>query len=146
MEPLVLWWSYSLSKLPFECLYFLRWLLQLIPGIPRLNRLNCPTEDCLPPEKISPHEFGLGFGLGLGKGGTIFRGQFSMYRVKYPKALVEFPFFHAKYKNFQISQQQLQLSINDSNFFRRTIVNICTCKGDFGKFCFLQRAAFSGYL
>ena len=100
----------------------------------------------LPPEKFSPPKFGLGFGLGLGKGGTIFRGQFSMYRVKYPKALVEFPFFHAKYKNFQISQQQLQLSINDSNCFRRTIVNICTCKGDFGKFCFLQRAAFSGYL
>ena len=78
--------------------------------------------------------------------GTIFWGQFSMYHVKYTKALVEFPFFHAKYKTFQISQQQLQLSINDSNFFRRAIVNICTCKGDFGRFCFLQRAAFSEYL
>ena len=80
------------------------------------------------------------------EGGAIFRGQFSMYRVKYPKALVEFPFFHAKYKNFQISQQQLQLFINGSNFFRRTIVNISICKGDFGKCCFLQRAAFSEYL
>ena len=69
-----------------------------------------------------------------------------MYRVKYLKALAEFPFFHAECINFTISQQQLQLFINDSNFFRRAVVKICTCKGDFGKCCFHQRAAFSEYL
>ena len=69
-----------------------------------------------------------------------------MYHVKYAKALAEFPFFHAECINFTISQQQLQLFINDSNFFRRATVNICTCKGDFRKCYFLQRAAFSEYL
>ena len=51
LELLVLWWSYSLSKLLFECLYFLSWLLRLIPGSFRLNRLNCPTEYCHLPNK-----------------------------------------------------------------------------------------------
>ena len=69
-----------------------------------------------------------------------------MYGVKYPTALAEFPFFHAECINLTISPQQLQLFINDSNFFRRAIVNICTCKGDFRKCYFLQRAAFSEYL
>ena len=32
------------------------------------------------------------------------------------------------------------------NFFRRAIVHICTCKGDLGNSCFLQRAALSKYL
>ena len=45
-----------------------------------------------------------------------------------------------------ISQQQLQLFIKYCKFFRRAIVNICTCKGDFGNSCFLQRAAHSRYL
>ena len=69
-----------------------------------------------------------------------------MYPVKYPKELAEFPFFHAECINLTISQQQFQLFINDSNFFRRAIINICTCKGDFRKSYILQRAAFSGYL
>ena len=69
-----------------------------------------------------------------------------MYGVKYPTALAEFPFFHAEGINLTISPQQLQLFINNSNFFRRAIVNIYTCKGDFRKYYFLQRTAFSEYL
>ena len=44
--------------------------------------------------------------------------------------------------NLTISQQQLQL-LKYSNFFRRAIVPICTCKGDFENSCFLQRDALS---
>ena len=45
--------------------------------------------------------------------------------------------------NFRLAilQQQLQLFIKHSKFFRRAIVDICTCKGDFGNSYFLQRAA-----
>ena len=69
-----------------------------------------------------------------------------MYRVKCTKEFAEFPLFHGECINLTISQQQLQLFINYSNFFRRAIVNICTCKGDFRKSYFLQRAALSEYL
>ena len=82
-----------------------------------------------------------------------------MYRVKCTKAFAEFPFFHGECINLTISQQQLQLIllinfnfinfinfINYSNFFRRAIVNICTCNGVFRKSYFLQRAALSEYL
>ena len=48
--------------------------------------------------------------------------------------------------NLAISQQQLQLFIKYSKFFRRPIVDICTCKGDFGNSYFLQRAALSELL
>ena len=42
-----------------------------------------------------------------------------------------------------ISQQQLQLFIKFSKFFRRATVDICTCKGNFENSYFLQRAATS---
>ena len=60
-----------------------------------------------------------------------------MYRVKCTKAFAEFPFFHGECINLTISQEQLQLFINYSNFFRRAVVNICTCKADFRKNYFL---------
>ena len=69
-----------------------------------------------------------------------------MYRVKCEKAFAEFPFFHGDCINLTISQEQLQLFINYSNFFRRAIVNICTFKGYFRKSYFLQRAALLEYL
>ena len=69
-----------------------------------------------------------------------------MYRVKCAKAFAEFPFFHGECINLTISQEQLQLFISYSNFFRKAIVNICTCKGDFSKSYFLQRDALSEYL
>ena len=68
-----------------------------------------------------------------------------MYRVKCPKARAEFPFCHAECNNLTISQQQLELFINCSNFFRRKIVNICTCKGDFWKSYFIQSGALLEY-
>ena len=80
------------------------------------------------------------------RGGTILQRAIFMYRIKCPKAIAEFPFCHAEWINLTISQQQLQLFINCSNFFRRRIVNICTCKGDFWKSYFLQRGALSEYL
>ena len=68
-----------------------------------------------------------------------------MYRIKCPKALAEFPFCHAECNNLTISQQQLELFINCSNFFRRKIVNICTCKVDFWKSYFIQSGALLEY-
>ena len=72
-----------------------------------------------------------------------------MYRVKCTKTFAEFPLFHGECINLTFSQQQMQFIlltnfnfinfINYSNFFRRAIVDICTCKGDFWKSCFLQR-------
>ena len=61
------------------------------------------------------------------------------------KVLAEFPFFHAECINL-MSQQELRLFINDNNFFRRAIVNNCTCKRDFRKSDFLQRSGFLEYL
>ena len=68
-------------------------------------------------------------------------GQFSVYRVKCMKTFAEFPFFHGECINLTISRQQLQLLYNYSSFFRKAVVSICTCKGDF-----LRRAALSEYL
>ena len=39
-----------------------------------------------------------------------------MYRVKCTKEFAEFPLFHGECINLTISQQQLQLFINYSNF------------------------------
>ena len=68
--------------------------------------------------------------------------------------MLNFPFsvlnvrknFQSMILSWRISQQRLRLFINDSNFFRGAIVNICTCKGDFRKSYFFQRAALSEYL
>ena len=79
---------------------------------------NCPTEDC--PPANPPPEFGLGFGLGLGEGRReSYGGRFFMYCVKWPRALADFPFCHVECINLTISQQQLQLFINYSNFFKK---------------------------
>ena len=48
--------------------------------------------------------------------------------------------------NLTISQQSLQLFIKYSKYFRRAVVNNCTCKCDFQNSYFLQRAAVSEYL
>ena len=55
-----------------------------------------------------------------------------------------FPFFHSLI--WQQQQQQLQLFIKYSKFFRRATVDICICKGDFWNIYFLQRATILEYL
>ena len=55
--------------------------------------------------------------------------------VKCTKALTEIPFFHGKCLKLTVSQQQLQLFSKYSKYFRRAIVNICTCKGDSSESC-----------
>ena len=56
---------------------------------------------------------------------------------KCTKALAAIPFFHGECVNLTISQQQLQLFIKYSKYFRRTIVDICTYKGYFRNIFFL---------
>ena len=111
-----------------------------------LDRKIAPCK-ITPPERLPPKNpppgLELGFGLGLEGGRQFSRGQFSIYRVKCTKAFAEFAFFHGECVNLTISQQQLELLIKYSKLFRRAIVNICTCKGDFLKSYFLQRDAFS---
>ena len=65
------------------------------------------------------------------------------YCVKCTKTFGAISFFHGECVNLTIWQQQLHLFIKSSRFFRRTIVDICTCKGHFWNSCFLQRAALS---
>ena len=62
------------------------------------------------------------------------------------EALATIPFFYGECVNLKSLQQQLQLFIKYSKFFRRAIVVICTSKGDFGNNYFLQRAALSEHL
>ena len=108
---------------------------------------NCPTEDS-PPTNPAPWIWVRVWTMARvkGGGGQSYSRQFFMYRIKCPKAIAGFPFCDAECINLTISQQQLQLFINSSNFFRRRILNICTCKGDFWKSYFLQRGALSEYL
>ena len=44
-----------------------------------------------------------------------------MYRVKCTKEFAEFPLFHGECINLTISQQQLQLFINYSNFLEEQL-------------------------
>ena len=69
-----------------------------------------------------------------------------MYSVKCTKALEAIPLFHDEYVNLTISQEQLQLSIMYSKFFRKVVLGIYSCKGEFQNSYFLQRPALLEYL
>ena len=71
---------------------------------------------------------------------------FGEYCVKCTKALAAMPFFHVECVKLTISQQQLPVSNKYNKFFRRRVVDIWSCKGDFWDSYFLQRATFSVYL
>ena len=53
------------------------------------------------------------------------------------EALATIPFFYSECVNLKNLQEQLQLLIKYSKFFRRAIVVIYTRKGDFQNNCFL---------
>ena len=55
-----------------------------------------------------------------------------MYCVKCMEALAAIPFFQGECMNFTIV-----IAVKYSKVFRRAIVDICTCKGDFGNSYFL---------
>ena len=62
------------------------------------------------------------------------------------EALATNPFLYSECVNLKNLQQQLQLFIKYSKYFRRAIVVICTCKGDFQNNYFHQKAALSEHL
>ena len=68
------------------------------------------------------------------------------YCVKRTTALVATPFFHGECANLTISQKQFPLFMKHITFFRRAIVDISICKGEFWKSFFLQRAAWKQLL
>ena len=65
---------------------------------------------------------------------------------KLVEALAAIPFFYDECVNLKSLQQQFQLFIKYSKFFKKSIVFICTCNGDFRNNYFLQRAALSEHL
>ena len=56
--------------------------------------------------------------------------------------LATIPFFYSECVNLKNLQQQLQLLIKCSKFFRRAIVVICSYKGDFQNTYYLQKLLF----
>ena len=62
------------------------------------------------------------------------------------EALATTSFFYSECVNLKNLQQQLQLLIKYSKFFRRATVVIYTRKGDFQNNCFLQKAALLEHL
>ena len=56
--------------------------------------------------------------------------------------LATIPFFYSECVNLKNLQQQFQLFIKCSKFFRRAIVVICSCKGDFQNNYYLQNLLF----
>ena len=148
-------WEFGFPLKVLAALIFIwKALVKIVTGkLPPVKFPSWSENRPLPPMKMPnrrfspayPPRYGLGFGLGVGKGAILRGGGGGHFPCTLLNARKHLQSFHSFMVNVLIWQFHnnncMQLFINYCSFFRRAVVNIYTCKGDFQKSYFLQRAA-----